>query len=60
MNWLVLLKLVRDIGLEVVLPIIRAVHKGDETSAQEKLSQAMTARASGRAAYDASKSVGKP
>lgn len=52
-DWLELFRLVRDLGLEVVLPIIRAIHSGDETTAQ-----ALSSTAAGRAAYEASKKAG--
>ena len=58
-GWVQVIKLVRKIGVDVILPLVQDIHDVNEESAKDRLSQALTARASGRAAYDASKNAGK-
>ncbi len=61
-GWLELFRLVRDIGVDVVLPLIRTIHAegwdvpaSNRKDAEQKLRDALNARAAGRAAYDAGK-----
>jgi len=54
MSWLVLLRLVRSIGVDVVLPLIRAIYGLRQADAEQHLRDALTAQGAGRAANEAS------
>jgi hypothetical protein len=59
MGWFQVINLIRKIGVDVILPLVREIHANDEEAAKQRLNDALTAQAAGRAANEAAKNAGK-
>ena len=58
-GWIQAINIIRKIGIDLILPLVKEIHDNNEEAAKERLNQALTAQASGRAASEASKNAGR-